>query len=155
MENTTYLEDSITTLAELQAQIAVKEDKLNKAEDALMETELGQKVGGLHVAIDELKQKAKELDSQIRDYTVSIFESTGEKHPHPAVGIREYTKLDYDKDEALHWAQRHLPKALKLDNRFFEKHAKAVSETQPISFVRIYKEPRATISTDLGEYVGS
>lgn len=154
MEPTNHLDDSITTLAELQAQIAQLEHEEKRAQEALMQTELGQKLDSISGQIDELKARAGELDSQIRDHVVVIYESTGQRHPHPAVGVRVYTKLRYDTDEALHWSQHHLPKALKLDKRFFEKHARGVAETQPIPFVEIEENPRATISTDLSEYVG-
>jgi hypothetical protein len=148
MEDTVHLEDSITTLAELQEQIAQLESRREKRYGP------GKELLAIEEQVSELKAHAKKLDSQIRDHVVVIYESTGQRHPHPAVGIRVYTKLRYDTDEALHWSQHHLHAALKLNKRFFEKHARAVAETQPIPFVTIEESPSATISIDLSEYVG-
>ena len=147
------LAQNVSTLAELRKKIEEAEFAVEITEREFQETALGQALADRRATLDDLMARAKELDNQIRSYTVSIFENTGERHPHPAVGVRVYTKLQYDKDEALHWSQRHLPKALKLDKRFFEKHAKGVAETQPIPFVQIVEEPRATVSSDLSEYV--
>jgi hypothetical protein len=50
---------------------------------------------------------------------------------------------------ALIYCRQHLPNALKLDARAFEKAAKVI----PLSFVDVVETPKATIATDLSEYL--
>ena len=76
-----------------------------------------------------------------------------EKKPAPGVGISVRKELAYNEDQALEFCKESLPKALKLDKRLFEKHAKGVAETQPLDFVTIKEKPTATISSDLSEYL--
>lgn len=79
--------------------------------------------------------------------------SAGDKHPHPATTIRQATKLNYDERQAIAWCIEHLPQALKLDSRLFEKHARAVAATDPIPFVEIASEAQVAIATDLSAYL--
>jgi hypothetical protein len=95
------------------------------------------------------KLDVEDATAAVRRAGVEAFEESGKTRPHPAVQIKQYTVLDYDDAYALEYARQHLPQALKLDRRVFEKVAKAA---QP-DFVAISKEPRATISRDLSEYV--
>ena len=61
--------------------------------------------------------------------------------------------IEYAPALALAWCRRHLPEAIVLDARLFEKHAKAISATAAIGFVKITKEPQATIASDLSSYL--
>jgi len=81
---------------------------------------------------------------RLRELTLQAYAETGSKAPVPGVGIREMTKLDYDKTVAFKWATEH-EMALKLDTPAFEKIAKASS----LDFVRTYQELQATIATQL------
>jgi hypothetical protein len=61
------------------------------------------------------------------------------------------TKIEYDTARALTYAREHLPQALKLDAREFEKVAKVLK----LDFVTTHEEPQATIATDLSKYLAS
>ena len=92
----------------------------------------------------EVKQKAVKIYCDVTNTDVGI---------HPAIGIRNVRKLEYDPQEALHFSWLNLPDAIKLDARTFEKHAKAVEETAPLQFVKYSIEIQATLATDLGEFL--
>ena len=90
------------------------------------------------------KIQCGESEQLLRELTLQAYAETGDKAPVIGVGIREVTKLDYDKPTAFKWATEHVM-ALKLDTTAFEKIVKA----SPLDFVRIYQEPLATIATQL------
>ena len=83
-------------------------------------------------------------EAKLRELTLEAYAGTGDKAPVIGVGIREVTKLEYDKTVAFKWATEHIM-ALKLDTTAFEKIVKA----SPLDFVKIYQEPQATIATQL------
>ena len=83
-------------------------------------------------------------EAKLRELTLQAYAETGDKAPMVGVGIREVTKLDYDKEVAFKWATEHVM-ALKLDTTAFEKIVKA----SPLDFVFQYLEPQATIATQL------
>lgn len=96
---------------------------------------------------------ADRFEIEIRAAAVAQFREDQNKHPYPAVGIRENTLVLYDKDVAISWCMEHMPGALTLDRARFEKHAKATADTLPLKFVNIIKEPSATIAEDLSQYL--
>ena len=96
----------------------------------------------------EAKQAQEEAEAKLREMTLAAYDLTGDKKPAPGVGIREVTRLEYDKTEAYEWAVKHAL-ALQLDSKAFEKIAKA----QPLPFVSSIIEAQATISPDLTEAV--
>jgi hypothetical protein len=95
------------------------------------------------------------LELMTKELVVKVYQETGEKDLHDAVGIRNVRKLEYHPVEALQFCWLNLYGAVKLDVRAFEKHAKAVEETAPLSFVKYSLEPQATIAGDLNEYLES
>jgi DNA polymerase-3 subunit epsilon len=101
---------------------------------------------------DQLDRARSLVATHLDEIRRSALEAN-DKHPHPAVGIRNITRLEYDPRKAYLWCQDHLPAALVLDRTFFEKHAKAVAKTSPLDFVTISQEPQATIATDLSAYL--
>jgi ribosome recycling factor len=103
--------------------------------------------------LETAQQIAGGLESELRSLAVEEYETTGEKHIHRAISIRVNTELEYNPQQALDWCTIHLPKAIAMDKKLFEKHARAVLETAPLSFVTVNEKPSATIATDLGDYI--
>ncbi len=91
-----------------------------------------------------------EAETELRTLALAEYERTGNKQPGPGVAIRVVTKLDYDPQEALAWAIKHLV-ALQLDRRVFESLAKTAAGP---AFVVTISEPQATIASDLGKALG-
>lgn len=85
----------------------------------------------------------------VRKLGVAAYGETGDKRVHPAVTVKVYTTLAYDPTDALDYARKHLPGALKLDKRAFEKVAKVAG----LDFVEVDQEPRVTIARDLSQYI--
>jgi hypothetical protein len=96
---------------------------------------------------------AEAIGQSIREQALKDYQTTGSKRPHPAIGVRMTTKIGYIDSIARGWAFQHLPQALKLDTALFEKHAKAVADTDPIPFVEISQQAQITIATDLSGYL--
>ncbi|KKM76048.1 hypothetical protein LCGC14_1384080 [marine sediment metagenome] len=99
---------------------------------------------GLLDALTQAGAEVAEVEATLRELTLKAYDETGDKTPVAGVGIREVTRLEYDKTVAFKWATEHVM-ALKLDTTAFEKIAKA----SPLDFVMIYQEPMATIATQL------
>jgi len=99
---------------------------------------------GLLDTLTQAGAEVAEVEATLRELTLKAYAETGDKAPVIGVGIREVTKLDYDKPTAFKWATEHVM-ALKLDTTAFEKIAKA----SPLDFIFYYQEPQATIATQL------
>lgn len=76
----------------------------------------------LAVALDDVADAV----AIVQKKALAVYEEAGDKSPHPAVKIAMFTVLNYAPEAALEYARLHLPKALKLDRRMFERAAKAI-----------------------------
>ena len=99
--------------------------------------------------LEVAKADVADAEGDVRKAALAAYGENGEKQVHSAVTIKVFTVLDYSPATALEYARQHLPKALKLDKRTFEKVAKAAE----LDFVTVNEEPRATISRDLSSYL--
>jgi len=125
-----------------------------KAEVADIQAEL--EASALWKALQERKallrsasEAAEQQADYVRELALAAYGKRGDKRVHPAVTIKTYTTLNYDPANALNYAREHLPGALKLDVRAFEKVAKVAG----LDFVEIEQEPRATIARDMSKYL--
>lgn len=119
-------------------------------ENEIATSGLGQKLARARDLLAATKLDRAEAEDNLRNIALAQYETDGDKQPHPAIGIAIYTILDYDEGQALDYARLHLPKALRLDKRVFEKAAKAIEP----DFVTIGQEPRVRIASDLSQYLG-
>jgi|GEM_PF-5228641 len=67
------------------------------------------------------KAYASALEDELRAATAEYYKATGEKKPHPAVGIRVGKRAIYDPDEARRWAIEHADGLLTLDDKRYKK----------------------------------
>ena len=96
------------------------------------------------------QDEVAELETALRNLAVESYDEDGNKHPHPAIGVKEFTHLDYSPAMAKEYCLEHrIQAALKLDAKAFEKLAPGLD----LGFVDTVKEFRATIATDLSEWV--
>jgi hypothetical protein len=95
--------------------------------------------------------KRDELEADLRQNAIEEFTQTGDKHPCPALDIREMTHINYDPDIALEYCKKSMQGALQLDRTKFEKAAAALG----LDFVTISKVPKATIATNLNKFTTS
>ena len=147
------LDEMVRKLAEARAELATHKTEKAKLEDRIT-AEIVEKYGDEGARLNELIAAAQQAeiaaDEALRAAAVAQYEATQDKRPHPAVTVKVYTTLSYEEADALEYCQKHLPKALKLDRREFEKVARAA---EPV-FVTFVVEPKATVATDLSAYVG-
>ena len=101
----------------------------------------------------EVMDKKKNISDGLKELAVLQYFDIGEKKPAPGVEVRIYTRLNYDEETAFSFCEQHLPAALKLDKKKFEKYVKAMEEVDPVDFVEIVEDPRVFISGDFSEYL--
>ena len=94
----------------------------------------------------EAKLVCSTAEVLLKEMALQAYAITREKAVAPGIGIREVTVLTYDNKVAFDWAKAH-KLALKLDTEAFKKIAKA----DPPDFVKITKEPTATIAQELSK----
>ena len=119
--------------------------------EALIKERYDSELRRVQLLRETAKADVADAEARVRAAALDAFAETGDKRPHPAVGIREMTRLYYYDSDAFSYCVEHLTTALKMDRRKFEKVAKAAE----LEFVDILKEPQATIARDLRAYVGN
>lgn len=133
------LDDAVRQLARHRAVLARAEADMRAAREA-WEAENAADIA----ALAQMREFVQIDESIVRDEALAAYESDGNKHPHPAVTVKEITGLEYDQKDAQAWAlEHHL--ALSFDKRVFERIAKA----SPPLFVTVTTTPRADIATDI------
>ncbi|MDQ2807171.1 MAG: hypothetical protein M3Z04_09730 [Chloroflexota bacterium] len=96
-------------------------------------------------AVSAARSAQASAEERLRVATLAAYAATGSKRPHPALGVRLTTRLEYDRAQVTAWAQRHMPAVLTLDIARFE----AVARQLAVPEVTVVHEPTATIRTDL------
>ena len=101
--------------------------------------------------VENQRALVREWETEVRELALRVFEETGSKKPHPQVGIRVSTVLDYDISAARNWALANAPFLLRLDGEAFEAMIKGMLPKHapydaPVAFDTM---PTATISTKL------
>lgn len=143
------LNEAITHLAFCRDDEKAIAELVNTFEKEIAASDLGQRLQVARGVFIDIKATVTQASQEVREAALAAYNETGEKSPHPAVKIKMYTVLEYLNSEALDYARQHLPKALKLDRRTFEKAAKAIEP----EFVMVTQEARATIARDLSKYL--
>ena len=137
----------VVSLAQKRKQVAGQIDRVTQLKEIL---EKSQEWVMLQAAIDKLsldKEVANEAYQLLCDTSLDL----GDKHPHPAVTIKDVTLVDYDEDEFKSWAIEHNHPGLLNLNKSAAKKV-ATGPTAP-DFVTVTKEPKAYIKNDLSEYI--
>lgn len=124
------------------------QDQLADVKLAIAESELGQEQAKHEESLKRAKEWEAAARSALDQAVLASFD--GNKHPHPAITVKELTKLDYDPKQAREWADTNLRSALVLDAKRFEK---AILATEVPDFVTVRKEQQVTVASDLSPYV--
>ncbi len=143
------LGSAVQTLAaarKLEADAREMLNEINVEVNAAIAERFGRSLRAAQLYLQDIKANVASADSAVRKLAVQV-------HPvikaHPAVTVKEYVTLEYTDDDALAYCRRHLPGALKLGKRLFEKAAKIID----MDFVTFGTEPRATIKRDLSAWL--
>lgn len=113
----------------------------------------------LSLEVTEAKEKLDMLTGELKAEVEGCFRSKIEectpedKHPHPAITIKEVTKVDIDEPKARKYCLENLKQALKLDTTKFKKFALALDESDRPDCISVRKEPQMNLKQDLSEYL--
>lgn len=147
------IKDKLIKLAEMKAAQEALEEEMEKAREAVEQTEVWLNYESTRQALGEFLQDIENVRNEIKELTLEEYRRTNEKKPEDGVAIRIYRCVNYDPEIALDWCKEYLPMALKLQKPILEKHLKAIQDTAPPEWCEYYEEPRATISSDLSFYL--
>ena len=144
------MEDKIKELALTRKDLEYAKRVLTETESRLMDTEIGLQVLQLKTVVKALIEEEKAIRDGLDSEALQIYVNEGDKHPHPAVTVKENNKLLYNPADAIQWALKlEQMDMISLNKSVFEKAAKSLV----LDFVEKRKEPSVTVSTDLSAYV--
>jgi hypothetical protein len=103
----------------------------------------------LFTTVEESRAEQEAAEAALREAVLAIFALKGNKHPHPATGVRVTSRLVYDPQVITEWAREHLPAVLVLDAKTFER----VAPHLMVPGVSTVEEPIATIAQDLAAWL--
>lgn len=142
------IQEMVRKLAQARQMTEIAEDSARWTEKEISETELGRKLAEEKEIVRLAKQDETAARAALDQAVLESFD--GNKHPHPAVTVKEMTKLDYDQKQAREWADTNLRSALVLDAKRFER---AILATEAPEFVTIRTEKSVAVSSDLSLYL--
>ena len=145
------MDDLIRILATERKRLAEDNEKVTAAMKMVEATPLWADWKTARGLAEQSRAVVADLEEQVRAAAVACYDNTGNKHPHAAVEIKLFTVYDYDPLKAKQYAVEHLPTALSLDTRKFQRAA----EVLDLDFVKIGKEARAQIAADLADWEGA
>ena len=150
------LNELIHQLANWRKQGVVSTEHLNELSKKLEDNKDFQLWKQLHKeAMDKTTSIRVEIEKITREiYDQFLYPDTKipNKHPHPAITVKVFIEPYYKEEDAHAWCMDHLPKALKLDSTFFNRHAEAVRNTAPLEFVQFVPKLSVQIKSDLAEF---
>jgi len=144
------LNELIHKMAAWRKQGVVATEHLNQHHKKLEENKDFQIWTKLH---KEAKDKTTLIQAEVEKLAREIYDHTSNKSPHPAVNIKIFIEPFYKEEDAHAWCMDHLPKALDLNTRYFNKQARAVLETAPLDFVQFVPKLSVQIKSDLAEFI--
>ena len=143
------MENLVRILASARADKESAQSAVKLMQEELEKTDEWQRLRLAKENLSERTSSERTVYDALYDQAVQNYD--GDKKPHPAVGLGEYTVVEYNEEAMKNWAIDHKhPGLLKLDKR--AANAVAKGPTAP-EFVTISTEVRARIATDLSEYL--
>ena len=137
---------AVSRLAEARVTEAHEREALAAVEVAIAE-KFGVALGKAEKCLWDARAAAALADTEVRRLAVADSDDGAEGHP--AAKVVESTVLGYAISDAIGYCRKHLPKALSLKKRDFEKAAKVLE----LDFVTFRKEPVVRIARDLSEWL--
>lgn len=137
-------------LAQARADVKDWQERVKATKDLIAATELGEQLA----ACEQSLADAKAAESQVRDEVekAAFYDYDGSnKHPHPAITIKDFTMYEYDPALARNWAMIEMPALLELNVKKFEQ---VIGKIGAPDFVTTSVDHRVTVSTDLSGYLG-
>jgi hypothetical protein len=108
--------------------------------------------GSIIACMEQAKMDLAEIEDQLRADIVLNYQESGDKKPHPKLGIRVSEVPQYNEGVAFSYALNTAPEELlMLDKRAFESYAKGQRNWDALQFVTWGEKVIATIAKDLSE----
>ena len=145
-------EDRVEDLAKKRERVATLD-----AEVEVLRQQWEKEHEGLLNNLVRRKKELAEADHSLRLDVIAHYEETGEKKPHPKLGIRVSKPVKIiDETSALRYAKQHLPALVVLDTTGFKQYAKGCAEIESImdtlAGIVVFEEKiTATIAKNLEE----
>lgn len=144
------LEEAVIHLAACRQGTERAQQAATVLHEELAQTDLGKRVSRISLTLSEMKQIAKDAESEVRSLALAIHEETAERRPHPAVQIKKYTVSNItDQDALFDHVRIHVPRCVKLDRRAVTQVARVID----LPGVVVEDEYRTTISTKLDKWL--
>lgn len=144
-----------TDLVDLSEALLVARAAESQAYKAMRDTQAGIEYQAQVTECAEIERQRAEIDRQVRELALASYAENKDKHPHQHVEVRVNVAPVYQDEAALIWALSEPGKAtgqfykpVSLDERKFEKYARAVREVAPLPFVSWREVPVVAISLD-------
>ncbi len=142
--NPPNIEALVRVVAATRCQTARAETTLKEARSAWEQDHIV-----LLTTVEEARAAQEAAEAALRQAVLAIFTQDGNKHPHPATGVRVTNRLVYDPQAITTWARENLPAVLVLDVKTFER----VAPHLMVPGVSTVEEPIATIAQDLAAWL--
>lgn len=141
---------AVAHLANARQRTQARAARIKKLEEEIAKTEMGKWLADERAALDAEKTAEEEARAELDGLAIERYNDSGDKRPHPAVQIKEYTTYSYDERKAFEWAKDNLPGALSLNRRVFDKTIPIIGAPE---FVIPSVSPKVTVATDLSQYI--
>ena len=102
--------------------------------------EFNESISDITTKLEQENNNILGIETDIKELAIKEYNQTGKKKLECGVGIRVMSRLIYEQEDALKWAQDH-NLALTLDKKAFE----SIAKTQAILFVEKREIATATI----------
>jgi hypothetical protein len=142
------LQTAIYKLAKARQMTEMAEDEVRWTKKEISETELGVKLAEEEEIVRLSKADEAAARTALDELVLAQFD--GNKHPVPAITIKDYTVYGYDPKVAAPWALENMRGALVLDNKRFER---LIAAGDVPDFVTVTVEHRVTVASDLSSYL--
>jgi len=143
------MKERLAELAESRRLEQVWKSKITTINAEIDASPIGQARSQAHESLRQAQNCVAIATGNVQTCALQQYADTGNKTPHPDAKIALTVVLAYKLVEAIGYARDHLPQALKLDKRTFDRAAKVLD----LDFVTFTQEPRVRISRDLSAHL--
>jgi hypothetical protein len=140
--------EMVRKLAQARQMVEIAETETDWTKKMIAESELGVKLAEEQEILRLAKADEAAARAELSQAVLDAYD--GDKRPHPAITVKDYTRYSYDPKQARTWAMEHMHTCVVLDTRKFEQ---GIAATDIPDFVTVETEHRVTVASDLSPYV--
>jgi len=145
------MKNTIKSLAGTRKGIAEVKAKIDRLNEAISLSPLGERVAKATDLLRQLQEDAKYYRESIDEMAETYYLSTKDKHPHAAVTVKVGKEFTYDEFDAVVWAiNTKQMQLLSIKKTAFEKIPRAGVE---IPCVTVKEKISTSVKSDLNEYL--